>query len=551
VVSLVVCLSVVAALVQWSVVRERVRAEAVVASQGGVVADRWSDALERVENRLESVGALFRSSDFVTAAEFGTFVGDIGLDEGMRSIAYIALVAAEDLDEFVAGTRLETPSYTVFALDERAEPRPLDRSADHHLLVVYMEPAKEFSALIGADTLTLPWLQDAMERTLTTGSATLTPPWPSSDGSEGVIALFHPVYAMDGTLDGIVAGLIDPPVLLAATVHSTSTSAISWAIFDVGPDRPAAPVAADTAWSRTVQIAGRVWRVDVAPAITMTSPWPMERAAGGAAGLLASLAIAITVYVAFQRAYARRENARLATLGEQKDMFLAAVSHELRTPLTAVVGFIHEISDRWDVLDPDERADLLNLAGDEAAEMAALVDDLLVGARLETGNPLAVTANSLDVVDEVRWVARRLARARGSGVEIDGEGWALGDRVRIRQILRNVIDNAFKHGSAPVTVSVESDAAWCTVWVGDAGDGVPECCHQAIFDSSSSAGLHDHVRVSNSNRLGLPVSAYLAGLMGGDLGYDADSRRFRFRLPVAEATERSSVQGGVRDILVS
>jgi signal transduction histidine kinase len=514
-----------------------------------VVADLWGDAVDRVENRLESVGALFRSSDFVTASEFGTFVGDIGLQEGMRALAYIAFVEADELDEFVAATRRETPSYTVFALDERAEPMPLDRSADHHLLVVYMEPAKEFSALVGADTLTLPWLQDSLERTLATGSATLSPPWPSSDGSDGVIALFHPVYMSD-ELNGIVVGVIDPPALLAATVHSASTSAITWSIVDVGPNRPAAPVAAETTWSRTVGIAGRVWRVDVAPAIAMTSTWQVERAAGAAAGILASLAIAITVYIAFQRAYTRRENARLAALGEQKDMFLAAVSHELRTPLTAVVGFIEEIRDRWDVLDPDERADLLTLAGDEAGEMAALVDDLLVGARLEAGNPLAVTAHSLDVVDEVRWVARRLARARGSAVEVDGEGWALGDRVRIRQILRNVIDNAFKHGRPPVTVSVESDEAWCTVWVGDAGDGVPECCHQAIFDPSSSAALHDHVRVSNSNRLGLPVSAYLAGLMGGDLSYDASSQRFRFRLPVAEAAERSPAQGDLRDLLV-
>jgi signal transduction histidine kinase len=548
-VSLLVCLSVVAALVQWSVVRERVRADAVVASQGGVVADRWVDAVERVENRLESVGALFRSSDFVSAAEFGTFVGDIGLQEGMRAIAYIALVEADDLDGFVAETRRETPSYTVFALDEAAQPIPLDRTADQHLLVVYMEPAKEFSALVGADTLTLSWLQDALRTTMATGSATLSPPWPSSDGSDGVTALFHPVY-MDGELDGIVAGVIDPPTLLAAAVHSASASAVSWSLVDVGPNRAAAPVAPETAWSRTVQTAGRVWRVDVVPAVTMTSTWPMERAAGAAAGILASLAIAVAVYVAFQRAHGRRENSRLAALGEQKDMFLAAVSHELRTPLTAVVGFIEEVSSRWEVLDPDERADLLNLAGDEAAEMAALVDDLLVGARLETGNPLAVTAHSLDLVDEVRWVSRRLARARGDGVEIDGEGWALGDRVRIRQILRNVIDNAFKHGRPPVTVTVESDEDWCTVWVGDAGDGVPECCHQAIFDSSSLAAQHDHVRVSNSNRLGLPVSAYLAGLMGGDLTYDADSKRFRFRLPVSEATERSTAPGGLRDILV-
>lgn len=548
-VSLLVCLGVVAALVRVSGIQERERVAALVASQGGVVTDRWVDALGRVENRLESVGALFRASDFVTAAEFGAFVGDIGLQDGMRALAYIAFVEAGELDEFVAETRQETPSYSVFSLDEQAQPQPIDRSADHHLLVVYMEPAKEFSALIGADTLTLPWLQDSLTHTLTTGSATLSPPWPSSDGTDGVIALFHPVY-IDGQLDGLVAGVIDPPALLAASVHSASTSSITWSIVDVGPNRPAAPVPADTEWSRTVQIAGRLWRVDVAPATTMPSTWPMERAAGATAGILAAVAIAIAVYVAFQRGYVRRENARLAALGEQKDMFLAAVSHELRTPLTAVVGFIEEISERWAVLDPDERSDLLSLAGDEAAEMAALVDDLLVGARLEAGNPLAVTAHTLDVVDEVRWVARRLARARGSGVQIDGEGWALGDRVRIRQILRNVIDNAFKHGRPPVTVTVEADETWCTVWVADGGDGVPECCHLAIFDPASSAAQHDHVRVSNSNRLGLPVSAYLARLMGGDLRYDPESKRFRFRLPVAEVGERDPATSGLRDMLV-
>jgi K+-sensing histidine kinase KdpD len=88
-----------------------------------------------------------------------------------------------------------------------------------------------------------------------------------------------------------------------------------------------------------------------------------------------------------------------------------------------------------------------------------------------------------------------------------------------------------------VRVTVEVVDGECVVSIGDAGDGVPDCCREAIFDPNDHGGGHGHVRVSNSNRLGLPVSAYLARLMGGDLTYDAEERVFVLRLPAASPGE--------------
>lgn len=525
-----------AGFVLWSVAKAHREEAAVVASHGDLISDRMSVAVGRASSRLVAVSSLFRASVEITEREFATFVGDVGLEEGMRAVAYIEIVPRERLVDFIRSTAVTRPGFGVFDLDAALEPKRLE-ARDTHMVVVFMEPADEFSRFVGADVGGLRWLRGTIERALASGEPTATAQFRRPDGSMGPLVQFQPVRDLDGEIVGLIAGVVDLEAMVLAEVGESVAGAVGWSLTDISFDQSARFSEPGTPWHSTVNILDRRWRIEVWGDGAAAGLWSAERAGALAAGLIASIASAGFVFAALRRLAGRRDNQRLAAISAQKDHFLATVSHELRTPLTAVVGFIDEIRERWDELDAEERHDLLTLASDEASEMAALVDDLLVGARLESGRPLAVADGTLDMAQESRSVVARLSRARGAEVEVTGSGWARGDRVRVRQILRNVIDNAFKHGAAPVTIRVETQGHETVVRVGDGGPGVPECCHDVIFDVDADRAAHGHRAVPNSNRLGLPVSAYLAELMNGALSYDTETGEFVLRLPRVPTVE--------------
>lgn len=547
VVTLVACLLVTAAAVAWSMSRDSRIARQEAALHAEALTARVSDAVARSNARLLAMSSLFRASDEVTALEFSTFVGDVGLEPATLGVAYLAVVPSDEVGAFSERAHRWVAGFAPFALSDDLEPRPL-RPADHHHLVLFAEPS-EFGHLVGADLGSLRWARGAIERTMATGENTATAPFGGPDRAEGPFVVFQPVYALDGNLEGMIAGIFDMRRLVSHEVGDTMSTAVDWAVADVSLDRQHHFAVSRAQWHTTLEIMGRQWRVEVTQVPRSMWMWPVERILGLSAGVLASLASAAFVYSALRRVHSRRENSRLSVLGAQKDHFLATVSHELRTPLTAVLGFLDEMRQRWDHLDPAERIDLLTLAGDEAGEMAALVDDLLVGARLETGKPLAVGDGVLDIAMEARSVVARLSRARGADVEVRGFGWAHGDQVRVRQVLRNIVDNALKHGRSPVVVEVTSDDEDCIVTVRDSGDGVPECCRHTIFVPGADTNDHSHGPVSNSNRLGLPVSAYLARLMGGALVYDDDDKAFVFILTAAHPDD-ARVEQAFREILI-
>lgn len=221
----------------------------------------------------------------------------------------------------------------------------------------------------------------------------------------------------------------------------------------------------------------------------------------------------------------------MAELVRTKDEFVGRVSHELRTPLTAVLGLTAEMSSAVDMSD-GERLELTKLVADQAQEMSYLVEDLLVASQAEIGT-VSVDSRPVDLHDEIR--------AAFEGIGMDASDLptdmplAVADPTRVRQILRNLLTNAQRYGSAPVEVASGTyfDRAWLEVR--DHGLGVPDHLTAAIFEPYITA----HRGVKGSVGLGLSVSRQLAELMGGTLSYQRDGGQsvFRLELPLDTETE--------------
>jgi signal transduction histidine kinase len=207
---------------------------------------------------------------------------------------------------------------------------------------------------------------------------------------------------------------------------------------------------------------------------------------------------------------------RLAALMKSKDELLAAVSHELRTPLTAVLGLAQELQSA-DGLDPEERRQLLGLIVEQSRELAHLVEDLLVASRMETGQ-LKVAAERISLAEQAAQTLRGLPPPPGHTVEAPaGDAVAWADGLRVRQILRNLLTNAFRYGGSQVQIGVEQHGATVALVVGDDGTGIPAHEEERIFQPYERA--HQIPGKPGSLGLGLSVSRRLARLMGGELTY--------------------------------
>lgn len=210
-----------------------------------------------------------------------------------------------------------------------------------------------------------------------------------------------------------------------------------------------------------------------------------------------------------------------------KDQFLATVSHELRTPLTAVVGFAQQLRDQ--ALTADELGEVHEMIADQAREVADLVEDLLLVGRLDTGT-IAIASQPVEVSEVVEAVVRPWALQLAGEIELDLPGRRLeilSDPLRLRQIVRNLVSNAIRHGDTPVSIRVRGDDTSAVVEVRDAGSGIPDHLLEDLFEPYATASA---VRLPGSVGLGLYVSRRLAGLLGGTLEYRRDDGATVFRL---------------------
>ena len=225
-----------------------------------------------------------------------------------------------------------------------------------------------------------------------------------------------------------------------------------------------------------------------------------------------------------------------ATISE-KDRFLATVAHELRTPLTAVVGFAEHL--RSGDARPEELPEHIAVLAEQAREVADLIEDLLLAGRLDT-DTIAVRLEPLSIARLVSAVARPWT-GTDIDIRIDEEAQTvLADPLRTRQILRNLVANAVKHGQPPIVIRAHREATLVLVEVIDSGSGVPSALVDHLYEPYTH--LASTYGQPGSVGLGLYVSQQLARLMNGTITYrrQDDATVFTLALPVVieSAVER-------------
>jgi signal transduction histidine kinase len=162
---------------------------------------------------------------------------------------------------------------------------------------------------------------------------------------------------------------------------------------------------------------------------------------------------------------------RIEVLVAGQRRMLASASHELRSPLARVRMALELIADAA----PGQRG-IVGDATRDIEELDGLVGDLLLASRLEARPPVR------EPVDLAALAADEAARAGASHMSPE-TAFTSGEPAALRRLLRNLLDNARRHGQPPIELAVEShDTTW-RIAVDDAGPGVPEAERERIFEA--------------------------------------------------------------------
>jgi len=234
-----------------------------------------------------------------------------------------------------------------------------------------------------------------------------------------------------------------------------------------------------------------------------------------------------TVVKALQQAKLAAEEANLT-----KSQFLANMSHELRTPMNAIIGYselLKEEAEDIQVTDADFINDLdkINQAGKQLLE---LINDVLDLSKIETGK-MEFDLESFDIhnmIQEVVTTTKFLVEDSGNTLEVscaNDIGTMYADRVKVRQILFNLLSNASKfteQGTIQLIVSTtcEKEVEWISFTVSDIGIGMTPEQQQHIFQAFTQIDA-SYTRKYGGTGLGLTLTKRFVEMMQGNISVES------------------------------
>ena len=208
-----------------------------------------------------------------------------------------------------------------------------------------------------------------------------------------------------------------------------------------------------------------------------------------------------------------------------KSAFLANMSHEIRTPMNGIIGFSELYTDP--TFSEDERKKFAKTVVNSSRQLLSIVNDILDFSRIESGT-MVIRLQEIEIsniVDELLMIYAKEAKEKsltfnynpliGSILTINT------DPVKLRQVLNNILCNAFKftkQGSISFDVKATDD--FVIFSIADTGVGIPTHMHERIFERFVQLDLTTS-RQYGGTGLGLSISKKLTEMLGGTISLES------------------------------
>lgn len=238
------------------------------------------------------------------------------------------------------------------------------------------------------------------------------------------------------------------------------------------------------------------------------------------------------------RAY-EQQSARLAELDRLKDRYLAITSHEIRGPLTAVIAGIQTMQKRADRLSEEKRKEMLDMVAGQSQQLARLVEDLMLSSELQAGS-LALNTEWVEIEPVIQQALQAAAAKRKQHrleMYVDPLRCEI-DPARVSQLIRNLVENAYKYtpDQTRVSVTAKPTANGILLEVADDGPGIPADKRDQLFQAF--ARIEETAAGQEGVGLGLFVVSQLVNSMNGRIDFASSSRGTTFGIHIPCRFER-------------
>ncbi len=267
--------------------------------------------------------------------------------------------------------------------------------------------------------------------------------------------------------------------------------------------------------------------------------------------------LAAQVAISLQNARLYAEQAATVTqlreLDRLKSSFLANMSHELRTPLNSILGFADVMLEELDGPLTDNMRNDLGLIYKNGQHLLHLINDVLDMAKIESGkmNLNPETFNLEEIITEVTSITAPLASEKNLSLFIepdsDHEINIYADKIRIRQVLINLVNNSIKFTEkGKIAIRAMREENHVLISVKDTGIGIPPEQLESIFQEFTQVDTSTTRKVGGTG-LGLPISRRLIEMHGGRLwaestGVNGEGSVFYIFLPIEAKIEKEQQQ---------
>jgi signal transduction histidine kinase len=228
-----------------------------------------------------------------------------------------------------------------------------------------------------------------------------------------------------------------------------------------------------------------------------------------------------------------RQSHKLAEVDKLKDRFLAITSHEIRGPLTAIITGVDTVWKRSNRLNEDQRRRLLEMVSGQAHHLARLVEDLMVTSHLQAGK-LTMQAEWTELERAVTKALESAAtRRRAHRLEVFIEPLRVCvDASRIDQVIRNLVENAYKYtpDKTRVAVTAKSTGDGISIEIADEGPGIPPQQRTALFEAFSR--IEETSTGQEGVGLGLFVVSQIVAAMEGHIDLVSSARGTTFTISI-------------------
>lgn len=237
----------------------------------------------------------------------------------------------------------------------------------------------------------------------------------------------------------------------------------------------------------------------------------------------------------------RRQTAEAVEANRMKSQFLANMSHELRTPLNSIIGFTTRVIKKsGDILPAVQRENLV-IVKEEAQHLLILINDLLDYSKMEAGK-MVVTVENFDIeslVDEVSNMTSSISEDKNllfkKNISDDIDLNILSDRIKLKQVLLNLLSNAFKYSDkGTVTLEVNRHNNYFKIDIIDQGIGIEQKDISDIFKEFHQVD-GSYTRKVGGTGLGLAITKRFIEILRGRIEVTSEigiGSTFTIYLPV-------------------